>query len=69
MPPGINARSRRSSRSIAGDDRLDLKLGRHLAFDPKKHPPLSNVLVTLAQKMGVETSTIAVATGTLNGLT
>ncbi|HUQ72285.1 MAG TPA: DUF1552 domain-containing protein, partial [Planctomycetaceae bacterium] len=53
---------------LAGGHKLGLKPGRHLAFDPDKHPPLSNVLVTLAQKMGVETSTFADATGTLNGL-
>jgi hypothetical protein len=47
---------------------LGVKLGRHLAHDENKHPPMSNVLMSLVQKMGVETSTFADATGTLTGL-
>ncbi|MFO1045692.1 MAG: DUF1552 domain-containing protein [Planctomycetaceae bacterium] len=53
---------------IAGGQKLGLKHGQHLAFDPDKHPPLSNVLLTMAQKMGVETEKFADATGTLPGL-
>lgn len=53
---------------VAGGRKLGLKHGQHLAFDPDKHPPLSNVLLTLAQKMGVETNTFADATGTMTGL-
>lgn len=53
---------------VAGGHRLGLQHGQHLAFDQDKHPPLSNVLLTLAQKMGVETDKFADATGTLTGL-
>jgi len=53
---------------VAGGRKLGLKHGQHLAFDPDKHPPLANVLLTFAQKMGVETDRFADATGTLTGL-
>ena len=53
---------------LAGGAKLGLKHGQHIAHDPDKHPPLSNVLVTMAQKMGVEADKFADATGTLNGL-
>lgn len=53
---------------VAGGRRLGLKLGRHLAFDPERHPPLSNVLVTLAQRVGVEAEAFSDSTGTLDGL-
>jgi hypothetical protein len=53
---------------VAGGKGLGFRHGRHLAFDPEKHPPLANVLVTVAQKMGVETDRFADATGTLAGL-
>ena len=53
---------------IAGGHKLGLKHGQHLAFDEKKHPPLSNVLLTMVQKMGVETDAFQDATGTLTGL-
>ena len=53
---------------VSGGRKLGLKLGRHLSHDPAKHPPLSNVLLTVAQKMGVETAKFADATGTLTGL-
>ena len=53
---------------VAGGRRLGLKLGRHLAFDPEQHPPLSNVLVTLAQRVGVDAESFCDSTGTLDGL-
>lgn len=53
---------------IAGGRGLGLKHGQHLAFDPEKHPPLCNVLLTLLQKVGVESDRFGDATGTLNGL-
>jgi hypothetical protein len=53
---------------LAGGKKLGLKLGRHLAHNPDKHPPQANVLLTVAQKMGVETAQFADATGTLTGL-
>ncbi len=54
---------------VAGGKGLGLKHGRHFAFDADKHPPLSNVLLTIAQKMGVESHRFADATGTITGLT
>jgi hypothetical protein len=53
---------------VAGGAKLGLKLSRHLAHDPNKHPPLSNVLLAVVQKMGVETSKFADSTGALAGL-
>jgi hypothetical protein len=53
---------------VAGGKTLGLKHGRHLAFDPDKHPPLSNVLLTLLQKAGLETDTFSDANSTLTGL-
>lgn len=53
---------------VAGGRRLGIKLGQHLAFDPDNHPPLSNVLLSLIQKTGVETDKFQDATGTLTGL-
>ena len=53
---------------VAGGRRLGLKHGQHLGFDSANHPPMSNLLLTLAQKMGVETDKFRDATGTLNGL-
>lgn len=54
---------------IAGGQKLGLQHGQHLAFDPDNHPPLSNVLLSLAQAMGVEQETFADSSGTLTGLT
>ncbi len=54
---------------VAGGGKLGLKHGQHLAFDPDKHPPLSNVLLTVAQKMGVPTEKFADSTSSLAGLT
>jgi hypothetical protein len=51
------------------NSKLGLKLGRHLAFGPKKHPPLSKLLLALAQKMGVGAKRFADGEGTLSGLT
>lgn len=53
---------------IAGGTKLGLKHGQHLGFDPNNHPPLSNVLLTMVQKMGVETGKFQDSTGTLTGL-
>ncbi len=54
---------------VAGGHKLGFKHGQHLAFDPKSHPPLSNVLLTVAQKMGIETDKFSDSKGTLTGLT
>ncbi len=53
---------------LAGGRSLGFKLGQHIAFDPEKHPPLSNVLLAMLQKAGVETEKFSDSTGTLNGL-
>ena len=53
---------------VAGGHKLGLKHNQHLAFDADNHPPLNNVLLTLIQKMGVETDQFGDATGTLSGL-
>ena len=53
---------------VAGGKNFGLKHGQHLAHDAKNHPPFANVLLTLAQKMGVESDKFQDATGTLNGL-
>ena len=53
---------------VAGGRRLGLKHGQHLAFDPDKHPPLSNLLLTVAQKMGVRSEKFSDATGTISDL-
>jgi hypothetical protein len=42
--------------------------GRHLAFDPAKHPPLSNLFVSMLQRLGVEADKFGSSTGTLTGL-
>jgi hypothetical protein len=53
---------------LAGGQKLGIRQGQHLAFDHDKHPPLANVLVTLLQKMGIETDSFSDSSGTLNGL-
>ena len=52
----------------AGGTRLGMKHGQHLAFDKNDHPPLSNLLLTMIQRMGVETDAFRDSTGTLNGI-
>ncbi|QDT16249.1 DUF1552 domain-containing protein [Alienimonas californiensis] len=54
---------------VAGGRRLGLKHGQHLAHDVDAHPPMANLLLSVAQAMGVETDRFADATGTLTGLT
>lgn len=54
---------------LAGGSALGLKHGQHLAHTVEDHPPLSNVLLTAIQKMGVETDKFQDAKGTLTGLT
>lgn len=53
---------------LAGGAGLGLNQGQHLAFDADNHPPLSNLLLTMIQKMGIETDSFGDASGTLNGL-
>ena len=42
--------------------------GQHLAFDPANGPPLSNLYVSMLQRLGIETDKFASSTGTLTGL-
>ncbi len=72
---GMNSGAERGDHSpknlpllVAGGKKLGLKHNQHLAFDPDKHPPLSNVLLTLLQKAGAPAEKFADATGTLTGL-
>ncbi len=53
---------------VAGGSAWGLHHGQHLAHDEEKHPPLSNALLTVMQKMGVESDQFQDATGTLTGL-
>ena len=53
---------------LAGGGKLGLKHGTHLAFDPDDHPPLNNLLLTMAQNMEIETDKFHDASGTLPGL-
>jgi hypothetical protein len=42
--------------------------GQHLAFDPSRPPPLSNLFVSMLQRLGVEADRFGSSTGTLAGL-
>jgi hypothetical protein len=42
--------------------------GQHLAFDPKSPAPLSNLYVSMLQRLGVEVDRFGSSTGTLTGL-
>ena len=42
--------------------------GQHLAFDPKTAPPLSNLYVSMLQRLGLEADKFGSSTGTLTGL-
>jgi hypothetical protein len=42
--------------------------GQHLAFDGKDSPPLSNLYVTMLQRLGVEADNFGSSTGTLTSL-
>ncbi len=44
------------------------KHGQHLAFDPKKNPPLCNLYVSMLQRLGIEAENFGSSTGTLKGL-
>lgn len=53
---------------LAGGQKLGLRQGQHLAFDPDKNPPLSNVLLSVLQALQVEADSFQDSTGTLTGL-
>lgn len=42
--------------------------GQHLAFDPDQPPPLSNLYVSMLQRLGIESDRFGSSTGTLTGL-
>jgi hypothetical protein len=42
--------------------------GQHLAFQPQNSPPLSNLYVSMLQRLGLETERFGTSTGTLSGL-
>ncbi|MEA3210920.1 MAG: hypothetical protein QOE70_3977 [Chthoniobacter sp.] len=42
--------------------------GQHLAFDPQDPPPLSNLYVTMLQRLGIPANKFGTSTGTLTGL-
>lgn len=48
---------------LAGGKALGFKHGQHIAHDPEKHPPLSNVLMTIAHRMGVTAERFSDSTG------
>jgi hypothetical protein len=53
---------------VGGGTAWGLRHGQHLAHEDENHPPLSNLLLTVMQKMGVESDEFQDATGTLTGL-
>ena len=53
---------------VAGGRKLGLKLGRHLAHNPAKAPPLAQVLLGISQVMGAPVQKFADAATTLTGL-
>jgi len=42
--------------------------GQHLAFNPNQPPPLSNLYVTMLQRLGINADRFGSSTGTLTGL-
>ena len=44
------------------------KHGQHLAFDPKKNYPLTNLHVSLLQRLGIEAGSFSSGTSTMRGL-
>lgn len=53
---------------VAGGKAWGLRHGQHIAHDPEAHPPLSNLLLTLIQGMGLEIDGFEDSAGTLDGL-
>jgi len=52
---------------LAGGRKLGLRQGQHLPFEVDS-TPMSNLLLTMAQKMGVEQSNFMDSSSTLTGL-
>jgi hypothetical protein len=53
---------------VAGGAGLGFRHGQHLAHDPKNHPPLANVLLTVVRRAGAEAAGFQDATGELGGV-
>lgn len=53
---------------LAGGKGLGIKQGQHLAFDSENHPPLSNLLRTMVEKMGVPVDSFRDSTAGMPGL-
>lgn len=53
---------------VAGGKALGLKHNRHLKFDSAQHPPLTNLLLEVAQRVGVEIGSFSDSTGPLSQL-
>ena len=53
---------------VAGGQNLGLRLGQHLKFE-NDSPPMSNLLLTLLQRAGLDSDSFSDSTGTLSGLT
>ena len=53
---------------VAGGRGLGFKHNRHLGFRTEDHPPLSNVWLELAQRMGVETDAFSDSKGSMSEL-
>ena len=45
-----------------------LRHGQHLGFDTKQNGPITNLFVSLLERLGVETDRFPSSTGTLRGL-
>ncbi|MCU0717075.1 MAG: hypothetical protein MUD03_13205, partial [Pirellula sp.] len=48
---------------VAGGQKLGLRHNRHVHFEADKNPPLSNLLLELAQRVGIESDEFGDATG------
>lgn len=53
---------------VAGGNALGLKHNRHLKFETTQHPPLMNLMLEVAQRVGVDTQQFGDATGPLTQL-
>jgi hypothetical protein len=53
---------------LAGGKQLGFRHGQHVAFDPDQHPPLSNLLLTMAQRLGLPDAKFGDATGPISAV-
>ena len=64
-PPASNHSTRNLPVLLAGGG---FRHGQHLAFDPASPPPLSNLYLSMLQRLGIEADKFGSSTGTLTGL-